>query len=140
MKTLKRIPLLIFTIGLLALATKAVPPTQITWGIWFDTPTNMPVLSWWVPGTNQAYKLYGTSSPGMPVANYPLLAVWTNWLLFTNSAGSIFISNNITLAAKQQFLLVNPTNTWGELPFGDFGQTVQTGPPWSTVTSVQIGK
>ncbi len=140
MKTLKHLNILIFLFVLCAVVSKAVPPSQITWGIWFDTPTNMPVLNWWVPGTNQAYKLYGTSSPGMPVANYPLLATWTNWLLFTNSSGNIYISNNITLTAKQYFFLINPTNTWGELPFSDFGQTVGTGPSWSTVTSAQIGK
>jgi len=117
----------------------AVQPlgTNATWGISFDSPTNMPVLTSWIPGTNQAYKVYGASSAGTPIDNYQLLVVWTNWFLFTNN-GSIYISNNITLPAKQYYILVNPTNTWGEPPFGQFSATVHTGPPWSSVTSSTI--
>jgi hypothetical protein len=129
---------------LLLLTTSAVaaPPFQnVTWAILWDQPTNMPILSAYVPGTNQAYKVYGTTTLGTPQANWPLLTTFTNWALVTNGA-SIQLSNNVTLPfAQQYFFFVNPTNVWGEPPFSlGFGAVAQSGPVWCPVLDSTLSR
>lgn len=105
-------------LGLVSL--KAALPNQTTWLIWWQCPTNMPPLSFYVPGTNQAYKIYGTSTLGTPMAQWPLLAVWTNWQV---SADGKWFTNTVTVPTAQYFFHMEPTNTWGEASFGAWGQT-----------------
>lgn len=115
----------------------AAPPFQnVTWALLWDQPTNMPVLASYSPGTNQAYKVYGTSTIGTPMAQWPLLTTFTNWALITNGT-TITLSNNVTLPfATQYFFLLNPTNIWGEAPLLiNYYATAQSGPVWSTVNS-----
>ena len=116
----------------------AAPPfVNVTWPLLWDQPTNMPVLSVYVPGTNQAYKIYGTSTLGTPQSQWPLLAMFTSWSLVTNGP-SISLSNSVTLPfALSYFFAINPTNVWGEPPFLlGYSATLVTGPPWSTVNSL----
>lgn len=100
----------------------AAPPDTMTWNFFWMAPTNQPILSSYVPGTNQAYKLYGTATLGLAMTNWPLLAVWTNW---TVSGDGKWFSNQFTVASQPYFFLLNPTNTWGET---NFAAWVQTGP------------
>jgi hypothetical protein len=125
-----------------ALSALAAPPFQnVTWALVWDQPTNMPVLASYSPGTNQAYKVYGTSTLGTPQANWPLLTVFTNWFLVTNGP-SISLSNNVTLPfATQFFFTINPTNVWGEPPFSlGYWAMAQSGPPWSTINNQNLNR
>lgn len=125
-----------------AASVLAAPPFQnVTWGIWFDYPTNMPVLSYYAPGTNEAFRIYGTSTLGTPQANWPFITTWTNWALITNGP-TISISNNVTLPfAPQYFFMFNPTNTWGEPPFSlNYWSWVMSGPVWSTVNNSSLNR
>lgn len=130
--------LLLSTVSVLA-----APPFQnVTWGLLWDQPTNMPVLSAYSPGTNQAYKVYGTSTVGTPMAQWPLLTLFTNWALITNVNGSIQLSNNVTLPfAPAYFFTVNPTNVWGEPPFSlNYWATAMSGPVWSTINNSSLNR
>lgn len=132
--------LLLSVILLVGASLQAAPPfTNATWGLSWDQPTNMPVLASYVPGTNQAYVLRGTATVGLPMVNWPVIAVWTNWTLITN-AGAIQLSNSVTLPFAQHFLYLNPTNLFGEAPIGFFGGLGLTGPPWSTVNTSALSK
>ena len=118
----------------------AAPPfANVTWGLLWDQPTNMPVLSFYAPGTNQAYKVYGTTTLGTPMANWPLLTTWTNWTM-VSSGTALQLSNNITLPfAPQYFFYINPTNVWGEPPFSlGYWSWAMSGPIWSTVSDASL--
>lgn len=119
---MKIISLIIPISLLLACSALAAGPNTntTTWAFWWQAPTNQPSLSYYVPGTNQAYKLYGTPTLGTPMANWPLLAVWTNWSV---SGDGKWFSNTFTLQATPYFFLLNPTNVWGETNFAAWAQT-----------------
>ncbi len=125
-----------------ALSLHAVQPfTNATWGLSWDQPTNMPVLTSYVPGTNQAYQVYTTQNLGTPLASWTLSATWTNWFLVTNSTGAIQLSNNITVPFATTFFYVNPTNVFGAAPlFSGYGGMLITGPPWSVVNDSTLNR
>lgn len=117
-----------------------IVPNTSTWGLTFDQPTNMPVLLSYVPGTNQAYQVYGTPTLNTPLANWTLLTTWTSWSLVTNGT-SISLSNNIQVSFGQWFFYVNPTNMFGAAPLlSGFGAVGNTGPPWSTVNNSSLSR
>lgn len=130
---MKKLLLSVILLGTM-LAFSAPPFVSVTWYLLISQPSTMPVLPSYVPGTNQAYRVYATSTLGTPQDQWPLVATWTNWVVVTNN-GSIFLSNNITLPySPQYFFTVNPTNVWGEPPFSlGYNATVQSGPVWSQV-------
>lgn len=124
------------------LTVHAAPPFQnVTWGLTWDQPTNMPILSAYSPATNQAYKVYVTTTVGTPQAAWSFATIFTNWTLITNG-GSISLSNNVTLPfAPQYFFAVNPTNVWGEPPFSlGYWSATMSGPAWSTVQNSGLNR
>lgn len=135
---MKTLIILLFSASL-TVAAPIVPATA-TWALTFDQPTNMPVLTSYVPGTNQAYQVWGTGNLGTPLTNWTLLATWTSWALATNN-GNIILSNNIQVPFGQMFFYVNPTNVFGAAPLlSGFGAMGHTGPPWSTVNNSSLNR
>ena len=132
--------LVAFLLTTLSVCAAPIVPGTSTWAVTWDQPTNMPVLLSYVPGTNQAYQVYGTPSLNVPLTNWTLLTTWTSWSLVTNGA-SISLSNNIQVSFGQWFFYVNPTNVFGAAPLlSEFGAVGQTGPPWSTVNNSSLAR
>ncbi len=136
MKTLCSIAVA-FTLPLLAV----VPQPPVVWGLTWDQPAGMPVLSSYVPGTNQAYQVLVTQTVGLSLTNWPLLTTFTNWVVITNQGGSITLSNTVTLPFGQAFFFLNPTNIFGAAPLlSGYGQATQTGPSWSVINNSGLNK
>lgn len=124
---------------LIGVSLEAAPTS--TWGLWWDQPTNMPVLASYVPGTNQAYQVYVTQNLGTPLTNWTLTTTWTNWTVITNGNGTISLSNNITLPFGQAFFAINPTNVFGAAPLlSGYCGLAWTGPPWSSVNNSALNR
>lgn len=106
------------------------------WAIQWQVPTNIPVLSSYVAGTNQAYNLYGTTNFGQTITAWPLLAYWPSWSVVTNGS-TIWYSNSITLPPGVWYTALTGTNQQGE---SFFSPVALTGPMATTPTSLTMLK
>jgi len=125
-------------LALLLLLTYFVHAQNVTtnWGISWQVPTNIPVMSFYAAGTNQAYNLYGTTNLGDVITGWPRLAYWTNWSLVTNGP-TIWYSNSITLPPGVWYTAITGTNQEGE---SFFSSAALTGPMAATPTSLIMQK
>ncbi len=133
--------LLAILVGFAIEASAVIPQPPVLWGLTWDHPVGMPLLSSYVPGTNQAYQIYMTQTLGTSLTNWPLFTTFTNWSIITNQGGTFTYSNNVTVPFGQAFFFINPTNVFGQAPFlSGYGSSAQTGPSWSVVNNSGINK
>ena len=104
------------------------------WGISWQVPTNIPLMTFYAAGTNQAYNLYGTTNLGLSITGWPLLANWNSWYLVTNGS-VVSYSNPITLPAGVWYTALTGTNLQGE---SFFSGVALTGPMPATPTSLTM--
>ncbi len=83
----------------------------------------------YIPGSNSAWKVYGTSVLGTPTTGWQQMAMWTNWGT-TNVTGTNYFFNTLSVPfVAQWFFTVIPTNNQGEFPLASVLSTAQTDPP-----------
>ncbi len=104
------------------------------WAFSWPASTNMPILSTYAPGTNQAFNLYGTTNLASLITGWPRQAYWTNWDLVTNG-GVIWFSNSVTVPPGVWYFALTATNLQGE---SFFSPVALTGPMPEAPTSLTI--
>lgn len=95
------------------------------WVLAWNGPTNQPVMSFYSPGSNQCYKLYGAAL-GTASNSAPLIAVFTNWNILVTNGLTYYSQTVLTNNPPNFFFLMTSSNNFGEsLP----GNIALTGPP-----------
>lgn len=93
------------------------------WTLIWNAPIGVPALNYYAPGTNFAYRVYGTPVPGTPTNGFSLLATWTNWTVLTNGGLVLFQQTLSTPTNQPFFFVLTATNAWGESPFSNMALT-----------------
>jgi hypothetical protein len=109
-----------------------------TWTLWFEMPTNgIPTgMTNYVPGTNQAYYVAGTTNLVANPTNFTLLTVWTNWAIDASVVPNLYVNSVDVADDAQWFFTVGITNMWGN--GSPLSTPVTTGPLWSPVQSRRL--
>jgi hypothetical protein len=103
--------------ALLCFTASSAPPFtgQTNWLLsWTITDpamlaTQIPYTNY-IPKTNQAWNVYGTTNLGLSIANWPIVGLLTNW-----TYGNSYFTSSIALPySGQWFLTLVPTNFQGE--------------------------
>lgn len=100
----------------------AAAPTLVTLTLAWNDTNNIPVLTSYVPTTNDCYVLIGTNNAAAPISTWPVLAVYTNWTLTTNG-GKIFYNSQVSVPKDNWFFAIVTSNFWDQATPSNVAQT-----------------
>ena len=107
--------------SLIAITILAAPkPPQPINLIWQDTNA-VPGMTSYVWQTNSAYLIIGTTDLSVPLTNWPVVSLVTNWSL----GPALWMTSTVPVIPDKWFFAVITTNFWGT---SDPSTVAQTGP------------